>query len=67
MIVDACQAEAIMDDPKVRAIRKWMEALSRRARTSYLMAAPGRPAPEVSSCEAWTVHLRPASRHAGPI
>jgi WD40 repeat protein/uncharacterized caspase-like protein len=39
VIVDACQAESILDDPKVRAIRKWMELSSRRARTSYLMAA----------------------------
>jgi WD40 repeat protein/uncharacterized caspase-like protein len=39
VIVDACQAESILYDPKVRAIRKWMELTSRRARTSYLMAA----------------------------
>ena len=39
VIVDACQAEAILADPQVDAIRKWMEIGSRRARTSYLMAA----------------------------
>ena len=48
VIVDACQAESILDDPKVRAIRKWMELSTRRARTSYLMAARrGEPALEV--------------------
>ena len=39
VIVDACQAESILDDPQVRGIRKWMDLSSRRARTSYLMAA----------------------------
>jgi hypothetical protein len=39
VIVDACQAEAILSDPKVAAIRKWAEIESRKARTSYLMAA----------------------------
>ena len=49
VIVNACQAESILDDPKVRAIRKWMELSSRRGRTSYLMAARrGEPAPEVA-------------------
>ncbi|HZW32076.1 MAG TPA: WD40 repeat domain-containing protein, partial [Isosphaeraceae bacterium] len=48
VIVDACQAEAILADPRVRAIQKWMEISSRRARTSYLMAARrGEPALEV--------------------
>ena len=48
VIVDACQAGAIFEDPKVRAIRKWMEISSRKARTSYLMAARrGEPALEV--------------------
>jgi uncharacterized caspase-like protein len=48
VIVDACQAGAILSDPKVTAIRKWMEIGSRRARTSYLMAARrGEPALEV--------------------
>jgi uncharacterized caspase-like protein len=49
VIVDACQAESILDDPKVRAIRKWMELSTRRARTSYLMAARrGEPAVEAA-------------------
>ena len=39
VIVDACQAEAILSDPKVASIRKWAEIESRTARTSYLMAA----------------------------
>jgi WD40 repeat protein/uncharacterized caspase-like protein len=48
VIVDACQAESILDDTRVRAIRKWMEIASRRARTSYLLAARrGEDAPEV--------------------
>jgi WD40 repeat protein len=48
VIVDACQAEAIQLDPKVRAIQKWMEVASREVRTSYLMAARrGEPALEV--------------------
>lgn len=48
VIVDACQAEAILSDPQVEAIRKWMEIGSRKARTSYLMAARrGEPALEV--------------------
>jgi WD40 repeat protein/uncharacterized caspase-like protein len=48
VIVDACQAEAILADPQVRAIQKWMEVTSRSVRTSYLMAARrGEPALEV--------------------
>jgi WD40 repeat protein len=48
VIVDACQAEAILEDPQVGEIQKWMEIGSRRARTSYLMAARrGEPALEV--------------------
>jgi uncharacterized caspase-like protein len=48
VIVDACQAEAILEDPRVTDIQKWMEIGSRRARTSYLMAARrGEPALEV--------------------
>ena len=39
VIVDACQAEAILVDPQVLEINKWMEIGSRRARTSYLLAA----------------------------
>jgi WD40 repeat protein len=48
VIVDACQAEAIYQDPKVRSIQKWMDLSSRGVRTSYLMAARrGEPALEV--------------------
>jgi WD40 repeat protein len=48
VIVDACQAEAILEDNQVRAIQRWMELSSRRARTSYLMAARrGEPALEI--------------------
>jgi hypothetical protein len=48
VIVDACQAEAIYSDPEVTDIQKWMEIGSRKARTSYLMAArKGEPALEV--------------------
>ena len=48
VIVDACQAEAILADPQVNAIRKWMEMGSRKARTSYLMATRrGEPGLEV--------------------
>jgi len=39
VIVDACQAEAILEDKRVRAVQRWMEVSSRRACTSYLMAA----------------------------
>jgi WD40 repeat protein len=47
VILDACQAEAITDDPEVQNIRRWMEIRSRRARTSYLLAARrGEPALE---------------------
>ncbi len=48
VIVDACQAGAIRDDPRVRAIQKWMDVSTRRGRTAYLMAARrGEPALEV--------------------
>ncbi len=48
VIVDACQAETILSDPQVTAIRKWMEIGSRKPRTSYLMAARrGEPALEI--------------------
>jgi WD40 repeat protein/uncharacterized caspase-like protein len=41
VIVDACRAEAILEDGRVRAIQKWLETSAHRARTSYLMAARG--------------------------
>ena len=48
VIVDACQAEAILQDEQVAAIQEWMEIQNRKSRTSYLMAARrGEPAIEV--------------------
>jgi hypothetical protein len=39
VIVDACQAEAILNDPGVQRIEQALERDTRRARTSYLLAA----------------------------
>ncbi len=39
VIIDACQAEAIFNDPGVRRIEQALEKDTRRARTSYLLAA----------------------------
>ena len=39
VVVDACQAGAILEDKRVHAIQKWMDVSSRRVCTSYLMAA----------------------------
>jgi WD40 repeat protein len=39
VIIDACQAEAIFNDPGVRRIEQALERDTRRARTSYLLAA----------------------------
>jgi hypothetical protein len=39
VIVDACQAEAIFNDPGVQRIEQALERDTRRARTSYLLAA----------------------------
>lgn len=48
VIVDACQAESILDDEQVVAIQKMVELGARKTRTSYLMAARrGEPAFEV--------------------
>ena len=33
VIVDACQAEAILSDPQVEAIQEWMEVNTRKSRT----------------------------------
>jgi len=69
VIVDACQAEAILSDPQVEAIRKWMEIGSRRARTSYLMAARrGEPALEVEPLRhgLFTFTLLRGMREIGP-
>ena len=49
-MVDACQAEAINDDPGVRRIQELIDSGSQRARTAYLMAARrGEPANEASA------------------
>ncbi len=39
VIVDACHTAAILNDPRVNAVQRWMEIGSRQARTSYLMAS----------------------------
>jgi hypothetical protein len=39
VIIDACQAEAIFNDPGVRKIEEKLERDTRRTRTSYLLAA----------------------------
>ena len=50
MVVDACQAEAILDDPGVRALQQLVDHGARRAKTAYLMAARrGEPAGEVGA------------------
>ena len=47
IIIDACQAEAIYDDPGVRQIEQVLEKDTRKLRTSYLLAARrGEPANE---------------------
>src|SRR5262249_17868883 len=47
LIIDACQAEAIFDDPGVRQIQQVLEKDMHRTRTSYLLAARrGEPANE---------------------
>ena len=52
IIIDACQAEAIDNDPRVRRIRQVLETDTHRARTSYLLAARrGEPANESALLE----------------
>ncbi len=52
VIVDACQAGAILDDPAVRNFRRLVERGSRKARNSYLLAARrGEPATEADALE----------------
>jgi hypothetical protein len=52
VIVDACQAGAILDDRAVGRIQKTVEWGSRKARNSYLLAARrGEPANEVDAHE----------------
>lgn len=50
VILDACQSEAVLDDPAVRLIRRHLDDGSQRARTAYLLAARrGEPANEVAA------------------
>ena len=50
VIVDACQAEAVLDDPGVRLIRKVVDDGAHAARTTYILAARrGEPAAEVAA------------------
>ena len=52
VVVDACQAEAIGDDPGVRRIQDLIDNGAQRARTAYLMGARrGEPASEVAALE----------------
>ena len=52
VIVDACQAGAILDDRAVARIQKNVERGSRKARNSYLLAARrGEPANEVDALQ----------------
>ena len=52
VIVDACQAEAIVDDPGVRRVRALMEKDARRTRNAYYFAArAGEPAGEDPALE----------------
>ena len=50
VMIDACQAEAIGDDPGVRQVQALIDGGSQRARTAYLLAARrGEPANEQSA------------------
>ena len=50
VVIDACQAGAISDDPGVRMIQRLVDGGSRRAKTAYLLAARrGEPTGEVSA------------------
>ncbi len=52
IIVDACQAGSILDDPAVRSIQRLVERGARKARNSYLLAARrGEPANEADALE----------------
>lgn len=49
MIVDACQAEAVLDDPAVSRVAQVVDDAAHRARTAYILAARrGEPANESS-------------------
>jgi WD40 repeat protein len=50
VVIDACEAGAVVDDPGVRMIQRLVDAGSRRAKTAYLLAARrGEPTGEVSA------------------
>ncbi|AGA30374.1 WD40 repeat-containing protein [Singulisphaera acidiphila DSM 18658] len=50
VMIDACQAEAIRDDPGVRMIQELVDTEAHRAKTAYLLAARrGEPAGEVAA------------------
>jgi WD40 repeat protein len=50
VVIDACQAEAIGDDPGVRQIQEMIDNGAHRARTAYLLGARrGEPATETSA------------------
>ncbi len=52
VIIDACQAGAILDDPAVKSLQRVVERGSRKARNSYLLAARrGEPANEADALE----------------
>jgi hypothetical protein len=52
VVIDACQAEAIGDDPGVRKIQETVDVGSQKARTAYLLAARrGEPATESAALE----------------
>ena len=52
VVIDACQAEAIADDPGVRQIQELIDRDAHRARTAYLLGARrGEPAGEASALE----------------
>jgi WD40 repeat protein len=52
VMIDACQAEAIGDDPGVRQIQKLIDGGAQRAKTAYLLAARrGEPANEQAALQ----------------
>ena len=52
VVIDACEAEAIQDDPAVLRARAAIDEGAHRARTAYLLAARrGEPAGEVAALE----------------
>ena len=52
IIVDACQAGAILDDPSVQNVQRLVDKESRKVRNSYLLAARrGEPANEASALQ----------------